>query len=144
MPVSPSIVFGAGGAVIVEHDINRPEVIAEVRDAFDRYNAALDANDVAALNAFFWSSPHTVRFGMGENLFGHAEIVRFRSSKWSAGPPRELAELAITTLGRDFATTSAVFERSGESSLSRQSQTWARFPEGWRIVAAHVSVLKRT
>ena len=125
------------------HEINRSEIVAEVRDAFDRYNAALDAHDVAALNGFFWDSSCTVRFGVGENLFGHAEIAKFRSGKWTPGPPRRLADLAITTLGDDFAVTSAVFGREGDDAVSRQSQTWARFPEGWRIVAAHVSPLAR-
>jgi hypothetical protein len=125
------------------HEINRSEIAAEVRAAFDRYNAALDANDVAGLNGFFWDSPSTVRFGIGENLFGYAEIAKFRSGKWTPGRPRRLVELAITTLGHDFAVTSAVFSREGDDAVSRQSQTWARFPEGWRIVAAHVSPLPR-
>jgi hypothetical protein len=125
------------------NEINRPEVVAAVRDAFDGYNAALDNNDVAALNRFFWESPHTVRFGIGENLFGHAEIAKFRSGKWTPGQPRRLVELAVTALGDDFAVTSAVFHREGDAAVSRQSQTWARFPEGWRIVAAHVSPLAR-
>ena len=123
------------------HEINRAEIVAEVRDAFDRYNAALDGNDVAALNGFFWESPHTVRFGVGENLFGHAEIAGFRSGKWTPGRPRKLVRLAVTALGSDFAVTSAVFRREGGTGLSRQTQTWARVPEGWRIVADHVSSL---
>lgn len=123
------------------HEINRPEVVAEVRGAFERYNAALDANDVAALNGFFWKSPHTVRFGIGENLLGYDAIASFRSGAWKPGPSRRLVDLAVTTLGDDFATTSAVFAREGDEALNRQSQTWARFPEGWRIVAAHVSTL---
>lgn len=122
-------------------DINKPEIVAEVRDAFERYNQALDVNDVAALNGFFWQSPHTVRFGIGEHLYGYDEIAQYRSGQWTPGAPRRLVRVAITTLGRDFATTSAVFERGGV--LSRQSQTWARRPEGWRIIAAHVSLLKK-
>lgn len=125
------------------HDLNRSGIVAEVRDAFDRYNAALDGNEVDKLNGFFWESPRTVRFGIGENLFGHAEIAGFRSGKWTAGRPRHLVELAITTLGDDFAVTNAVFGREGDSAVSRQSQTWVRFPEGWRIIAAHVSPLER-
>lgn len=124
-------------------EINQPDVVAEVKDAFERYNTALDTNDVAALNGFFWQSPHTVRFGIGENLYGHDEIAQFRGGKWTPGPPRSLVRVVITTLGRDFATTSAVFERPSDGALSRQSQTWTRFPEGWRIVAAHVSGLKK-
>jgi len=123
------------------YEINRSEVVAEVRGAFHRYNAALDANDVAALNGWFWDSPSTVRFGIGENLFGYAKIAKFRSEKWTPGRSRHLVVLGILTLGDDFAITSAVFSREGSEGISRQSQTWARFPEGWRIVAAHVSPL---
>jgi hypothetical protein len=126
------------------HEINRSEIVAEVRVAFDRYNAALDGNDVAALNGFFWNSPSTVRFGIGENLFGYPEIARFRSEKWTPGRQRRLVELTITTFGEDFAATSAVFSREGDDAISRQSQTWARFPEGWRIVTAHVSPLPQS
>jgi hypothetical protein len=122
-------------------DINRPEIVAEVRAAFDRYNAAIDGRDVATLNELFWKSDATVRFGFTENLFGHDAIVAFRGTKWSNAPERRATHVVITAVGRDCATTSAVMER-GES-VTRQSQTWARFPEGWRIVAAHVSALKK-
>lgn len=122
--------------------INQPEIVAEVRAAFDRYNTAIDTNDVAALNQCFWESPHTVRLGHGENLFGHAEIARYRGTKWTSGPARRLVRVAITTIGHDCAVTNAVFEK-GDDLLLRQSQTWARFPEGWRIVAAHVSHMKK-
>jgi hypothetical protein len=121
-------------------DINRPEIVAEVRAAFDRYNTAIDSKDVATLNELFWKSENTVRFGFGENLFGHDAIVEFRGSKWLNAPARRATRVVITTIGSDCATTSAVMER-GES-VTRQSQTWVRFPEGWRIVAAHVSALK--
>jgi hypothetical protein len=126
------------------HDINRPEIAAEVRAAFEAYNAAIDANDVAALNGFFWQSPETVRFGMGENLFGHDAIAAYRSGVWKPGSPRKIGDFSITTLGDDFAVTNAVFSREGQNADIRQSQAWARFPQGWRIVAAHVSALKRT
>jgi hypothetical protein len=122
-------------------EVNAADVVAEVTQAFEHYNCVLDAGDVAAINACFWSSPHTVRFGPSENLFGYDEIAGYRSGQWKAGPPRILERLAVTALGRDFATTSAVFRRSDAPGRSRQSQTWARFPEGWRIIAAHVSVL---
>jgi hypothetical protein len=127
----------------VSHEINLPEIVSEVREHFERYNAAVDAGDVAALNGFFWVSEHTVRLGHGEHLFGHAEIAAFRSGQWKRGAPRKLERAAVTTLGRDFATTSALFRREDDGAINRQSQTWARLPEGWRIIAAHVSTISR-
>jgi Asp-tRNA(Asn)/Glu-tRNA(Gln) amidotransferase A subunit family amidase len=120
-------------------DINLPEIVAEVTRAFHAYNEALVAADSARLNGFFWSSSNTVRFGPGENLFGHDEIAAYRSTRWAPNPPRTLERLAVTTIGRDFGTTNAVFRRTIDGGLSRQSQTWSRQPEGWRIIAAHVS-----
>jgi hypothetical protein len=122
-------------------DINRPEVVAEVRVAFDRYNAAIDNKDVAVLNELFWKSANTVRFGYTEHLFGHDAIVAFRGTKWVDGPKRRLVNVVITAIGDDCAATSALFER--DDIFMRQTQTWARFPEGWRIVAAHVSPMKK-
>lgn len=108
---------------------------------FERYNAALDAGSVAVLNALFWNSPHTVRFGPTESLFGHEAIAGFRAQAWRRGEPRKLAHLAITTIGRNFGTTNAVFE-GGAGTLSRQSQTWARVDGAWHIISAHVSLLR--
>jgi hypothetical protein len=126
----------------MSHEVNLPEIVAEVRQSFERYNVAIESGDTDALNGFFWNSPNTVRFGNGEHLFGHAEIASFRSGVWKPGGARKLERLAITTLGRDFGTTWALFRRGdGTGPISRQSQTWARFPEGWRIIAAHVSAL---
>jgi hypothetical protein len=122
-------------------EVNLPDVRSEVEDHFARYNAAVDAGDVEALNNFFWSSPHTVRLGQDEHLFGHAEIAAFRSGQWKRGAPRKLERAVVTTFGRDFATTSALFRREEGGPINRQSQAWARFPEGWRIVAAHVSTI---
>ena len=122
-------------------DINRPEVVTEVRAALERYNRALEVRDVATLNELFWESSNTVRFGFGENLFGHDEIVRYRGSQWQHASERNVVKVVITTIGQDCAATSLVLDRGDK--LSRQSQTWARRPEGWRIVAAHVSVLKK-
>lgn len=120
-------------------DINDPGIVSEVRSAFEGYNAALDAGDVAALNGYFWDTPSTVRFGPTENLFGFAEISSFRSGRWQpADGQRTIERVAITALGRDLATTNALICGSN-GKVSRQSQTWARLPEGWRIVAAHVS-----
>jgi hypothetical protein len=125
----------------MSHEVNLPDVVEEVRGQFERYNAAVEAGDADALNGFFWSSGNTVRLGHGEHLFGYAEIAAFRSGTWKRDAPRKLERVAITTLGRDFATTSALFRREGGGTINRQSQTWARFPEGWRIIAAHVSTL---
>ena len=124
-------------------EINKADIVAEVRAVFDRYNAALNANDVEQLNDFFWRSPTTVRFGPGENLHGYEEISQFRSNKWTGGTPRRQISVTINTVGRNSAATSAIFEREGEQAFIRQSQFWARLPEGWRIVAAHVSLLKK-
>ena len=119
--------------------INDSDVIAEVRDCFERYNAALEGGDAEALNGFFWQSPATVRFGPSETLFGYDEISNFRSRIWKGTSGGRIAQNAvITTFGRDVATTNAVF-RAGNGATSRQSQTWVRLAEGWRIVAAHVS-----
>lgn len=120
-------------------EINIPEVLAEVTAACKRYEQALVSNDVAVLDALFWQSPHTVRYGAGEVLYGYDEIARFRAARPSAGLARTVSREVITTYGRDFATSSLQFERSGRSG--RQMQTWARLPEGWRVVAAHVSMM---
>ena len=122
-------------------EMNIPEIVAEVRAAHERYDAAIDSRDVATLNELFWNAEGVVRFGFGENLFGHDELVRFRGTKWQDAPERRVAKLVITTIGRDSAATSVVFERGDR--ISRQSQTWARLPEGWRIVAAHVSEMNK-
>ncbi|CAN7642302.1 AtzH-like domain-containing protein [Neorhizobium sp. LjRoot104] len=120
-------------------DVNNADVIAEVRKSFDDYNSALDSGDVEALNGFFWNSASTIRFGPTENLFGFEEIAAFRSGKWKgSGGSRRLEKVAIAALGPDFATTNALV-RNTDGRVSRQSQTWARLPEGWRIVSAHVS-----
>ena len=119
--------------------INDPGVLAEVEAAFRRYEAALAANDVAVLDALFWNSPHTLRYGVGENLYGFDEIAAFRVSRPAAGLERTLTRTVITTPGRDFATADTEFLRPGVDRIGRQSQTWVRLPEGWRVVAAHVS-----
>ena len=120
-------------------DINHPEILAEVAEAFRRYEAALTGNDVATLDELFWSSDHVVRYGATENLYGHKEILAFRKARPSAGLERTLRNTVITTFGRDFATASTEFSRPSSARIGRQSQSWARLPEGWRIVAAHVS-----
>lgn len=121
--------------------INDPAVLAEVQAVFARYEDALVNNRVAVLDELFWRSPHTVRYGTGENLYGFDEIAAFRAARPSAGLARTLTRTVITTYGRDLATAMTEFRRDGQSTIGRQSQTWARLPEGWRVVAAHVSLI---
>lgn len=119
--------------------IDDARVVTEVLDCFERYNKALDDGDTEALNGFFWKSGSTIRFGPGETLFGYEEIATFRSKRWKGGGGgRVIERVAVTALGADIATTNALI-RSSDGKVSRQSQTWARMPEGWRITAAHVS-----
>lgn len=122
-------------------DINLPEVLAEVTAAFERYEAALVGNDVAVLDELFWVSPHTLRYGATENLYGYDAIRAFRAARPAAGLQRRLLKTVITTYGRDFATANCEFQRDGSDRTGRQSQTWMRTPEGWRVVSAHVSLL---
>jgi hypothetical protein len=120
-------------------EINIAEVLAEVEQAFARYERALVANDVAELDALFWRSPQTLRHGVTENLYGYDEIAAFRAGRSPANLARDLLKTVITTYGRDFATANAEFRRP--TGTGRQSQTWVRTDEGWRVVAAHVSLL---
>ncbi|RYF39636.1 MAG: oxalurate catabolism protein HpxZ [Comamonadaceae bacterium] len=122
-------------------EINLPHVLAEVTAQFDRYEKALTGNDVAVLDELFWQSPHTLRYGATENLYGYADIQAFRAGRPAAGLQRTLSRTVITTYGRDFATANCEFQREGASKTGRQSQTWVRTPDGWRVVAAHVSLL---
>jgi hypothetical protein len=125
----------------MSQEINRPDIVAEVQAAFARYETALMANDTAALDALFWDSPETIRYGGGENLYGIAAIRNFRAARSTYDLARDLAATVITTFGDDFATASTLFRRSGSGRTGRQMQTWVRRPEGWRVVAAHVSFL---
>jgi len=122
-------------------EINLPEVVAEVTAVFARYEDALVMNRVEVLDELFWASPATVRYGAGENLVGIDAIRAFRAARPSAGLARTLAATVITTFGRDFATAMTEFRRDGNPAIGRQSQTWVRFAAGWRVVAAHVSLL---
>ncbi|MES2909894.1 MAG: oxalurate catabolism protein HpxZ [Pseudomonadota bacterium] len=122
-------------------NINIPDVLAEVTAAFDRYEAALVGNDVAVLDELFWESPHTLRYGATENLYGYDAIQAFRAGRPSAGLERTLLKTVITTYGHDFATANVEFQRTGGTKPGRQSQTWMRTPDGWRVVSAHVSLL---
>ncbi len=125
-------------------EINDPAIVAEVRAAFDRYDRGLDDNDVAVLDDSFWDSPHTLRYGVGENLYGHAEIAAFRASRTPEqhkSRARRLENTLITTFGRDFAVANTEYVILASGKRGRQSQTWLRTPEGWKVVAAHVSML---
>ena len=122
-------------------DINLPDVLAEVQAVFARYEDALVNNRVDVLDELFWSSPHTVRYGAAENLYGIDEIRAFRIARPAQGLARTLTRTVITTYGRDTATAMTEFRREGSARIGRQSQTWLRLPPGWRVVAAHVSVI---
>jgi hypothetical protein len=123
-------------------DINIPEIVAEVTAAFYRYEKALNSNDVAVLDELFWKSSHTLRYGIGEQLYGHDQIAAYRSGRDPVSVVnRDLLKLWVVTYGRDFGTANCEFRRHGTTRLGRQSHTWMRTPDGWRIVAAHVSLL---
>ena len=123
-------------------DINLPDVKAEVEAAFALYEKALMANDAGGLQALFWASPYTIRYGGGENLYGYAEIGAFRAARSPVGLARTTSRTVITTFGRDFATASTLFHRATvPGKVGRQMQTWVRMPEGWRVVAASVSMI---
>jgi hypothetical protein len=117
-----------------------PEIITEVRAAFERYEQALVTNDVATLDALFNVDPRTIRYGATENLYGYDEIKAFRAARSPAGLARKLSKTMITTYGRDFAVASTLFHRA-PGKVGRQMQTWVRVKDGWRVVAAHVSVI---
>ena len=118
--------------------INIPEVVAEVEAVFARYEHALVTNDVAVLGELFWQNPLTIRYGVDENLYGYDEIQAFRNGRSPLGIERTLVRTEITSYGRDFATANCEFVRGVR--LGRQSQTWMRTPDGWRVVSAHVSL----
>ena len=122
-------------------EVDRPEVLAEVQALFERYERALVDNDVEALDGFFWPDARVLRFGGGENLYGIEAIRAFRHARTPPGA-RELRNAVVTTFGRDFATTHTEFYRADPTRCGRQSQTWVRFEEGWRIVSAHVSMIE--
>jgi hypothetical protein len=121
--------------------VNDPAVLAEVTAAFDRYEHALVTNDVAALDELFWDSPLTLRYGAGESLYGYDAIAAFRAARAATGLARTIVRRVITSYGSTMATANMEFVREGSDRIGRQSQTWVRMPEGWRVVAAHVSVI---
>jgi hypothetical protein len=123
-------------------ELDLPEVVAEVTAEFERYENALVSNDVAILDAIFRNDPRTIRYGGGEILYGYAEIAAFRAARSPAGLARRLAKTVISTYGRHYAVASTLYYRATmPGKVGRQMQTWVRFPEGWRVVAAHVSVI---
>jgi hypothetical protein len=122
--------------------IDLPDVLAEVTAQFERYEKALVSNDVAVLGELFRDDPRTLRYGIGENLYGHGEITAFRTARSPVGLMRRTDKTVITTYGRDTAVASTLFYRDTvPGKMGRQMQTWVRFPEGWKIVAAHVSII---
>jgi hypothetical protein len=123
--------------------INDPQTVAELQSLYPQYEAALVTNDAEALTRMFWASPHAIRFGIAENLYGTDEIAAFRKGRPSANLARTVRRMDIVTFGRDFGSVTLEFERvvNGKTVFGRQSQVWSRLPEGWRIVSAHVSIL---
>jgi len=128
---------------IFSTDVNLPEVLAELRELYPRYEQALTSNDVETLVAMFWAAPEVMRFGVTENLYGHEELEAFRKSRPAANLMRTVTRLEIVSFGHDFASITVEFERDTPKGIAhgRQSQTWVRFSQGWRIVSAHVSLL---
>lgn len=122
-------------------EINIPEVLAEVKAAFERYERALNANDVEVLDSAFWNDPRVIRYSLMDNAYGFEAIHASRLARPKADMTRTIANTVITTFGRDLATANTEFQRVESGRRGRQSQTWARMPEGWRVVSAHVSFL---
>jgi hypothetical protein len=123
-------------------EINHPSTLAEVEAVFERYEHALVGNDVVVLDELFLDAPTTIRYGIAENLHGIDAIRAFRLARPSAGLTRKLSDTVITTYGCDFATASTLFHReTSPGKIGRQMQTWVRMPDGWRVAAAHVSII---
>ncbi len=122
--------------------VNDPTVLSEVTDAVDAYEAALMGNDVEALDGAFWNSAHTVRLGVAENLYGFDEIAAFRVGRAGGSPPRTRLRTEITTFGSDFAVANVEFRRDDTGKIGRQSQTWIRTADGWKVASAHVSLMQ--
>lgn len=125
-------------------DINLPEVVKEVEAVFHRYERVLVTNDIPVLNELFWPSPHVVRYGVAEQLYGYEAVMNFRSARDPSDLQRELLKLVITTFGKDVATASCEYRRLKSGRVGRQMQTWIRTPQGWRVAAAHISMLPET
>ena len=121
--------------------VNAPSVMAELSELAERYETALMANDLPTLDGMFWQSPHVVRLGIGENLYGIESIAAFRAARPGGSPPRRVLRMTISSFGHDLGVINVEFQRIGAAVIGRQSQSWVRFAEGWRIVAAHVSLM---
>ena len=115
--------------------------MAELSELAERYETALMANDLPTLDGMFWQSPHVVRLGIGENLYGIESIAAFRAARPGGSPPRRVLRMTISSFGHDLGVINVEFQRIGAAVIGRQSQSWVRFAEGWRIVAAHVSLM---
>lgn len=130
------------GTGVSDHtEVNDPDTVAELTGMFEQYEAALMANDVATLNALFWESEFVVRFGPSECLYGHDAIAAYRSGRDVTDISRDLVNTRILTFGTDMGIANTEYVRHASSRWGRQSQTWMRFPDGWKIVSAHVSLL---
>jgi len=130
------------GAPAAAMAVDLPDVVAEVKTAYDRYNEAVNSGNIATLNSTFRNDPRTIRYGQAENLYGYKEIEGFRAAARPLDPPRTLSKTVITTYGRDYAVASTLTYRANQpGKVGRQMQTWVRFPDGWHVVAAHVSTI---
>jgi hypothetical protein len=128
--------------MVQDSEIDLPEVLAEITAAFNRYEKALTTNAVAVLDDTFRVDPRTIRYGGTEILYGHDEIAAFRAARSPVGLARTISKTIITTYGRDFAVASTLFHRATmPGKVGRQMQSWVKFPDGWHVVAAHVSVI---
>lgn len=125
----------------MDHAINQADALAELEAAFAEYERAFIANDVATLDRLFWDSPHTLRYGAGENLYGYDEIRAFRSGRPSNNLARTIVRKSVVSVGRDFGVTNIEFTRTTTDRIGRQSQTWVRFADGWKVISAHVSLM---
>ena len=139
--VAASAAFAADASAQSKMVINDPNVVREIEAEFAGYDRALASNDVAALNGFFFDSPFTIRYGNAENLYGHSEIKAYRGAVVASGVGPKRERTVITSYGNDFATVSTLSRRPQSGKIGRTMQTWVRFPQGWRIVAAHVSTI---
>jgi hypothetical protein len=123
-------------------EIDLPEIVAEVKAVFERYERAVVSNDVETLDQLFHDDSRTIRYGATENLYGYDEIKKFRAARSPVGLARTLSRTVITTYGRDYAVASTLFHRdTAPGKIGRQTQTWVRCPDGWRVVVGHVSVI---
>lgn len=125
----------------MDHAINQADALSELEAAFAEYERAFIANDVATLDRLFWDSPHTLRYGAGENLYGYDEIRAFRSGRPSNNLARTIVRKSVVSVGRDFGVTNIEFTRTTTDRIGRQSQTWVRFADGWKVISAHVSLM---